>query len=380
MGIFLLILKIIGIILLVVILLVLLILAALLFAPFRYEIEADGDKDGPKVHALVTVRWLLRIVSFRFVFKKEDDPEKDESGYILRVFGIRVKNTVGKPGKDEDKEEAEEKTESGEAKEEAASGSAGKEEKPAEDETAVTLEDKDDADEAGQKPKEPEAEISQEKPKEESGTADSGSEAEGQEEETSSEASSETDSGTETESDDSEDKPKGKLKDKISGLVEKVQQKAESLLDSFEALFILLKKKKGLLAKYIRKKSTKEAIKTAWKTLLWVLKHIKPKKYRGSLTFGMEDPALTGEICAAISPWYPLISDTVSVTPVFENRLVAGGDVYLKGRIRLWGFVIRALKLYRDRNIRKVIKEAEQVKEKIVKTPDEVKELFTSAA
>jgi hypothetical protein len=52
----------------------------------------------------------------------------------------------------------------------------------------------------------------------------------------------------------------------------------------------------------------------------------------------------------------------------------------MKGRIRLWGILIRALRVYRDKNIRKVIDEAQKVKETIVATPDEAKQLFENAA
>ena len=145
-------------------------------------------------------------------------------------------------------------------------------------------------------------------------------------------------------------------------------------------MFALFMKKKGLLEKYVTKKSTKKAIKMVFVNGLWVLKHICPKKYHGNVEFGMDDPAMTGDICAAISPWYPIIADYLKITPNFEPGLGVSGDVFLKGRIRLWGILIRALKVYRNKNVRKVLRDAEKVKETITKTPDEVKEIFEKAA
>ncbi|MBO4696302.1 MAG: DUF2953 domain-containing protein [Lachnospiraceae bacterium] len=379
MGIVLMILKILGITLLVILLIVLLLLAALLFCPFRYEIEAAGDKDGPQVQAAAKVRWLLRIVSFKYIFNKTPDGSGDGNGYILRVFGIPVKKAINKPG---DEEEDEEQTASAENTEEAS----------AEQDEAVTEQDgkkeEDNPSEEAAEADQPEAKPEAAKPEEtsvsvkpeEASEAESAGEEDGLEEPESSEA--EPDENGEDGDDiiSDEDKPKSKLSQKIADLKEKITDKVSGLLDSFEALLILLKKKKGLLADYIRKKSTKKALKTAWNVLWWVLKHICPKKYSGNLEFGLEDPSLTGEICAAISPWYILIADRLSITPVFDGKLTARGDVYLKGRIRLWGFVVRAIKLYRDKNIRKVIKEAEKVKETLMETPDEVKDIFTSAA
>ena len=396
MGIVWLILKILGITLLVILLIVLLLLAALLFCAFKYEVEAAGDKDGPQADATVRVRWLFRIVSFRYIFKLTPDGSGNENGYILKVFGIPVKKAITKASEKKDEEASEtEKPKDDSAGKDEASESA-KDDKPKEEkpkEEAVTAEETslsvkpnetDGKPEAAAGKPEEKAEETEAKPDETAG------ETEGKAEETAGETDekpAETDETAEASEEESgspyidgPDKPKKKLGEKIGELKNKITGKVSGLIDSLHALLILLQKKKGLLAAYIKKKSTKKAIKTAWVTLVWVLKHICPKKYRGSLTFGLEDPALTGEICAAISPWYILIADKVALTPAFEGKLVASGDIYLKGRIRLWGFVVRAIKLYRDKNIRKVIKEAEKVKETLVATPDEAKEIFTSAA
>lgn len=335
MHIFLLILKIIGIVLLCVIGLVLLILAALLFAPFRYEISAEGDKNGPTAHADVKVRWLLRIVSFRLLY---DLP--GASKYVVKVFGIPVKKSDGK--KEEESAEGEPK-----AEEKAEDKDEAKTEEPAEAGTDAAKPESVSA--------EPSVTAETEKPKEDS-------EAEGELPQ------------------ELADALEGKKKNKIREKIDKLKEKASSLWDSLEAMFALFMKKKGLLEKYVTKKSTKKAIKMVWTNALWILKHICPKKYHGNVEFGMDDPAMTGEICAAISPWYPMISDYLKITPNFEPGLGVSGDIFLKGRIRLWGILIRAWRVYRNKNVRKVLREAEKVKEKITKTPDEVKEIFEKAA
>lgn len=393
MGIVWLILKILGITLLVILLIVLLLLAALLFCAFKYEVEAAGDKDGPQADATVRVRWLFRIVSFRYIFKLTPDGSGNENGYILKVFGIPVKKAITKAGEKKDEETSEtEKPKDDSAGKDETSESAKEDGKPKEEkpkEEAVTAEENSlsvKTDEPDGKPEEAAGKPEEKAEETEAKPDETAEEAEAKPEETDGKPAEtdETAEASEEESGspyiDGPDKPKKKLGEKIGELKDKITGKVSGLIDSLHALLILLQKKKGLLAAYIKKKSTKKAIKTAWVTLVWVLKHICPKKYRGSLTFGLEDPALTGEICAAISPWYILIADKVALTPAFEGKLVASGDIYLKGRIRLWGFVVRAIKLYRDKNIRKVIKEAEKVKETLVATPDEAKEIFTSAA
>lgn len=349
MHIFLLILKIIGIVLLCVIGLVLLILAALLFAPFRYEVSAEGDKNGPTAHADVKVRWLLRIVSFRLLY---DLP--GTSKYVVRVFGIPVKKSDGK------KEEEEKKDEESEGNPEESAEDKKEEAKPESESTEASESAKPEAVSA-----DPSVTVEAEKPETETAETD-----------TSEESKEDSDELPQELAEALEGKKKSKIREKI----DKLKEKAESLLDSLEAMFALFMKKKGLLEKYVNKKSTKKAIKMVFVNGLWVLRHICPKKYHGNVEFGMDDPAMTGDICAAISPWYPIISDYLKITPDFEPGLGVSGDIFLKGRIRLWGILIRALKVYRNKNVRKVLREAEKVKETITKTPDEVKEIFEKAA
>ena len=374
MHIFLLILKIIGIVLLCVIGLVLLILAALLFAPFRYEVSAEGDKNGPTAHADVKVRWLLRIVSFRLLY---DLP--GTSKYVVRVFGIPVKKSDGK------KEEEEKKDEEGEGKPEESAEDKKEEAKPESESTEASESVKPEAVSA-----DPSVTVEAEKPETETAETDTSETAEESKEDSKEESKEDSDSGHAEETVDGEHSDElpqelaealeGKKKSKIREKIDKLKEKAESLLDSLEAMFALFMKKKGLLEKYVNKKSTKIAIKMVFVNGLWVLKHICPKKYHGNVEFGMDDPAMTGDICAAISPWYPIIADYLKITPNFEPGLGVSGDVFLKGRIRLWGILIRALKVYRNKNVRKVLRDAEKVKETITKTPDEVKEIFEKAA
>ena len=343
MHIVILVLKIIGIVLLCILGLVLLILAALLFVPFRYEADISGDLQQKALNGKAYVRWLLRIVSF-----KTDILSPKDIRYTLRIFGIPFKR--GSFGGGEEESNASETSE--EAKEDAKD--TAKPETEAKPEAA--------AESASQETSEETVTFSEEQ----------------------GEASEET--GTETseeqaaEESESEEEKKPGIRKRIKDKIDQLKARASSLLDSVKALFELLKRKKGLLAKYIRKKSTKRALKTAWVNVKWLLLHIAPKKYSGELSFGLKDPSLTGGICALISPVYVQIADKLQLYPDFEGELKVGGHGYMKGRIRLWGILIRALRVYRDKNIRKVIDEAQKVKETIVATPDEAKQLFENAA
>lgn len=343
MHIVILVLKIIGIVLLCILGLVLLILAALLFVPFRYEMDISGDLQEKALNGKAYVRWLLRIVSF-----KTDILSPKDIRYTLRIFGIPFKR--GSFGGGEEESNASETSE--EAKEDAT-------------ETAKP--------EAEAKPEAAAESVSQETSEETVTFSEEQGEASG-------ETGTETSEEQAAEEIEPEEEKKPGIRKRIKDKIDQLKAKASSLLDSVKALFELLKRKKGLLAKYIRKKSTKRALKTAWVNVKWLLLHIAPKKYSGELSFGLKDPSLTGGICALISPVYVQIADKLQLYPDFEGELKVGGHGYMKGRIRLWGILIRALRVYRDKNIRKVIDEAQKVKETIVATPDEAKQLFENAA
>lgn len=371
MHIVILVLKIIGIVLLCILGLVLLILAALLFVPFRYEMDISGDLQEKALNGKAYVRWLLRIVSF-----KTDILSPKDIRYTLRIFGIPFKrgsfgggeeesNTseTSEEAKEDATETAKPETDSAEAAADAAGNEA---EGTAEAETEAKPE-------AAAKPEAVAESVSQETSEETVTFSEEQGEA-------SEEAGTETSEEQAAEESESEEEKKPGIRKRIKDKIDQLKAKASSLLDSVKALFELLKRKKGLLAKYIRKKSTKRALKTAWVNVKWLLLHIAPKKYSGELSFGLKDPSLTGGICALISPVYVQIADKLQLYPDFEGELKVGGHGYMKGRIRLWGILIRALRVYRDKNIRKVIDEAQKVKETIVATPDEAKQLFENAA
>lgn len=71
------------------------------------------------------------------------------------------------------------------------------------------------------------------------------------------------------------------------------------------------------------------------------------------LHFGMEDPALTGEILGGISIFYPVFMDNVKVYPDFEQSILEG-ELFIKGRLRLITILLILWRLWRDRDVRYV--------------------------
>ena len=85
-----------------------------------------------------------------------------------------------------------------------------------------------------------------------------------------------------------------------------------------------------------------------------LLKHIAPTKLNGSLTIGTDDPAVTGQIIAIVSMFYPIYGNNVSITPDFDEKCVRG-SLYLKGRIRIITLIRIAWRVYFDKDMKKFL-------------------------
>lgn len=331
------ILAVLGGILLALLLLVLLLLAALLFVPFRYRIRAEKEAE---VKADIRIHWLLHAAAVRIAYAAEG------LQWTVRVFGIPIKRSGGKS------EEAE--TETGEA--EAAEGTAA--DKAPETGAAEPAEIKPDVAEPGgtnpaeaklnaAKPADPETPIGMTDAPGADAVVKDGSEPEEAE------------------------PPKGSF-------VSRIRKKLRGLWETARCLYELFIRKKNLLRDYLKKKSVKKAWNTVWDATKWLLLHIAPQKLSGSVVFGSGDPAVTGQAAAAAGMLYPLYGERFSFLPDFEEPGLRG-SVDCAGRIRLFGILVRAVRLYRDQNLRNVIREAQDVKEQMLAAVPEMKQALGKA-
>lgn len=85
------------------------------------------------------------------------------------------------------------------------------------------------------------------------------------------------------------------------------------------------------------------------------LRHVFPRKTEGYVTFGSEDPSVTGAVLAVLGMTMPLHKNCVEIRPVFENRNLLEGKVKIKGRI--YGIIplVILIRLYFDKNIKYII-------------------------
>lgn len=88
---------------------------------------------------------------------------------------------------------------------------------------------------------------------------------------------------------------------------------------------------------FIQSEETIAAFLIAKKTLLKLLKSIRPRKGKMNLHVGTGDPGSTGQICAIYGFLYPFVQNCVMIEPDFEQSIIEG-DFELKGYIT--GFML----------------------------------------
>ena len=104
----------------------------------------------------------------------------------------------------------------------------------------------------------------------------------------------------------------------------------------------------------------REFYHVAKKRVIKIVRHILPRKLKGSVRFGTGDPCSTGKILGAAAMMYPIYGGHISVEPVFEEKALEF-DLYLRGRIRVITVLLPALRTYWSRDfkyLRKKIKKA----------------------
>lgn len=116
-----------------------------------------------------------------------------------------------------------------------------------------------------------------------------------------------------------------------------------------------LKRKWESVKKFFRSKMFREALLHAKKEVLYFLKKAAPKKVTGTVRFGFNDPALTGETLGILGMIYGKLPKDLSIQPDFEQEIL-WGDVRMKGSFQAVTAAGIALRLFRDQNLRKTIR------------------------
>lgn len=296
------ILKIIGITLLCILGLILFLLIVVLFVPIRYKVMADSNiNDNVKeYHVKAKVSWLLHLVHGKYEYPGEE-------GFVLKVgpFAVYGKKKKEKPDKKKQtKQKAKEKT----------------------SEISENYENK-EADLIVQE-KTTQDDIMQEEMTQDEYTI--------------------LEDLQEVENDKKQNRKS--LKEKILYTRQKICDKINKMRQKIKDILTNMKKYVGIL----QSEAFKESFASCKDSLARLFRMIKPRKVKIKGTAGLGSPDTTGYMCAAIGVISPFFKKQIQVIPDFENYVIEGNAV-IKGRIYLFVILIIAIKLFFDKNIRKVM-------------------------
>lgn len=362
LHIILLILKIIGIILLCILGVLLLAVCCALFVPLRYRIEVfreEGEGNPPFV-VRAKVTWLLHLVNVLirypadvyvrvrlFLFTLFRIPEAEKKRTKEATEGEKKQKRQKKDkGKDKEKEQA-----AGEVQPAAKEQAAGQAQPAAKEQAGQVMDEASGKDvytgeEAGARGGTPGA-----APDPDTGNPDTQSRES---------------------ADDTEPEPSGfpgkffyKIRQKIRELIARIRQLVLKLKTAFQNIVYTIRhlcdkiKSASETIQYYKEVLESDAFRQSWELCKGqtgiLLKALKPDKFEADLIIGTGDPASTGEILAWYGMLYPFLGEHVRITGDFERAHVEG-FLFIKGKIRAFTFLRVAWKVYRNRNVRTLIK------------------------
>lgn len=104
-----------------------------------------------------------------------------------------------------------------------------------------------------------------------------------------------------------------------------------------------------------------DAVKRLFGEVKELIRYLSPTKVRGEMVLGTGDPASTGLVFGGLSLFPVFYQEGVKITPDFEEkRFEAEG--YMKGRLRVIYFLRLMFRLYKDRELKRLWKQFNQVK------------------
>lgn len=143
--------------------------------------------------------------------------------------------------------------------------------------------------------------------------------------------------------------------------IEQITEKIKCTYHKFCDKINQITEKKDKISDFLADETHKNAFLKLKNEAFHLLKKLKPKKIQGEITFGFEDPSLTGRILAWISMIYPWIGEHTDITPDFEHRTLSG-DLSIRGRLYVITPVVTAIRLILSKAVRRSFKDIRNFK------------------
>lgn len=163
----------------------------------------------------------------------------------------------------------------------------------------------------------------------------------------------------ETDREKTEEISKKKLEKKKPGLLKRFMEKIKSIPSKIRKIRLTIKRtcvKIEWWKRFFSNPRIKEAISFCWKDIKKLIRHILPLKVEGNVTFGFEDPSITGRIVALLGMTIPFHKNCIQIMPLFQtDRNILEGTIKMKGRIYGVVLVKTAAEIYFNKNVKYMI-------------------------
>ena len=123
-----------------------------------------------------------------------------------------------------------------------------------------------------------------------------------------------------------------------------------------------INKKKDQLMRVYHSKHFELAKKDVLQYIKALLRLLKPDKITGYLRFGMEDPAVTGEILGVMSFALPLYQSYLRIYPDFTEQCLEA-ELIGKGKIILFSIAKIGIQVFFNKNLIKVKNKVQTIME-----------------
>lgn len=143
---------------------------------------------------------------------------------------------------------------------------------------------------------------------------------------------------------------------KVVGVFKGIPVKIQKISTNYEETKLKIQ---GYLDFY-REEETQHAVCIVKRQIKKILRHILPRKFQGMIVFGLEDPALTGQILGMLSLGIPFYQEHLKIYPVFQEKVLEF-EVSGRGYLRPISIVWPAIYILLDKKVRNVIKKGRKM-------------------
>lgn len=158
------------------------------------------------------------------------------------------------------------------------------------------------------------------------------------------------------------EEPKKKKGFRVMGVFEKLKKKVLRAFTKLKFFFLricdtlrTIKDKKDEIYAWISNKENQKTGKLLFRQVKRLIRHILPLRGKGNITFGFDDPYLTGQVLTYASVIYPLCHKHLNLYPVFGQTVFTVEGTF-RGRIRMATVLLIGSRMLLDRNFRRLLK------------------------